>query len=364
MKTPQEKSNRCSAAVWSAPPSGPDPQPFRFNFQQRTYTVRFLTALLTTLAISFIGAAASGPALAVGYPDRPIRLVSPYAAGGLTDIVARTLARELSSRVGQPVIVENRAGAGGIIGTDYVAKAAPDGYTLILVGQGLASVNATLYPNLPYNAIRDFAPISLVAKFSMVLVGHPSRPPESVTQFIDLARRNPGALTYGSAGNASTAHLTMAMFNEHTGTKMLHIPFKGESAAFTELVGGRIDSIFATVGGALSLIQSGKLRAIAVADKARSPLLPDVPTLREAGVKDFEVFGWYAILAPAHVPSNVQTRLSKEFMVIGQDPAFQKAMIARGMEAVGNTPDELARTIRDETTRWGTMIKKTGITAE
>lgn len=295
------------------------------------------------------------------YPDKPIRLIAPYAAGGLTDILARSLAQELSNRVGQPVIVENRAGAGGIIGAEFVAKAPPDGYTLAILSQGLASVNSSLYPNLPYNTQRDFTPISLVAKFSMVLVGNPGRPPESAAQMIDQARKNPGALTYGSAGNASTAHLTMAMLNDVTGTKMLHVPFKGESPAFTELVGGRIDSIFATVGGALPLIQGGKLRPIAVADKVRNSQLPDVPTLREAGVKDFEVFGWYAVLAPANVPAEVIARLSKELMSIGKDPSFQKAMIARGIEVVGSTQEEAARTVREETARWENIIKKAGI---
>ncbi|MBB3181129.1 tripartite tricarboxylate transporter substrate binding protein [Variovorax sp. Sphag1AA] len=314
------------------------------------------------LAVSF-GLVAMGKAHAT-YPDKPIRLVAPYAAGGLTDILARSLAQELSNRVGQPVIVENRAGAGGIIGTDFVAKAPPDGYTLALLSQGLASVNASLYPNLPYDTQRDFTPISLIAKFSMVLVGNPARTSESANQLIDQARKNPLALTYGSAGNASTAHLTMVMLNDATGTKMLHVPFKGEAPALTELVGGRIDSIFATVGGALPLIQGGKLRAIAVADKTRNSQLPDVPTLRETGVKDFEVFGWYAVLAPAKVPPEVVTRLSKALMAIGKDAQFQKSMIARGIEAVGSTPDEAAKTIRDETARWGAIVRKANITVD
>lgn len=326
--------------------------------------MRLPNTLRAALVASFIAMAASGLAHAGGYPDRPIRLVAPYAAGGLTDIVARSLAQELSDRVGQPVIVENRAGAGGIVGMDYVAKSSPDGYTLVIASQGLASVSTALHPNLPYNTLRDFAPVSVVGKFSMVLVGNPGRPPESVAQLIDLARKNPGSLSYGSAGNASTAHLTMAVFNENAGTKMLHIPFKGESAAFTELVGGRIDSIFASVGGALPLIKGGKLRAIAVADKARNPLLPDVPTLREAGLKDFEVFGWYAILAPAKTPSDVIIRLNKAFTAIGQDPAFRNAMVTRGIEAVGSTAQEAGKTISDETMRWGGIIKKAGITVD
>ncbi len=298
------------------------------------------------------------------YPNRPIRLISPYAAGGLTDILARSLAQELSARVGQPVVVENRAGGGGVIGIDFAAKAPPDGYTLAIAGQGLASVNASLYPSLPYNTQRDFKPLSLIAKFSLVLVGNAQRPPESVKQLVDLAKQKPDALSYGSAGNASTAHLTMEMFKDSSGTNQLHIPFKGESAAFTELVGGRIDTMFATVGGALPLIQGGKLRALAVADKTRSPLLPQVPTLQEAGINNFEVFGWYVVLAPANVPSAVADRLSKALMEIGRSPEFRKAMADRGMEAVGSSPEDAAKTVQSETTRWAALVKKARITVD
>ncbi|CAP41560.1 MULTISPECIES: Bug family tripartite tricarboxylate transporter substrate binding protein [Alcaligenaceae] len=322
-----------------------------------------INRLLSTI-VTVIGLAYGLPSQAAQYPDRPIRLITPYAAGGLSDILARTLANELAKRLGQSVVVENRTGAGGIIATNYVAKSDPDGYTLALVGQGLAAVNPTLHKDLPYDTLRDFAPISMIAKFSMVLVGNPQRPPESVAQMIDMAKKKPGSLNFGSAGNASTAHLMTEMLNDQEGIKMVHVPYKGESAAFTEVIGGRIDVLFGTVGGALPLIQSGKLRPLAIVDTQRNPLMPNVPTIEEAGVKDFNVFGWYGILAPKKAPSEVVNRLAKAFRDISQDPAFQKAMRDRGMESIGSTPAELETLIEDEIQRWSNVIKKVGIQAE
>ncbi|PLC55910.1 hypothetical protein CR155_02385 [Pollutimonas nitritireducens] len=321
-----------------------------------------LKKLLLATATSMAGLTMSMPAVASDYPNKPIRLIAPYAAGGLSDILSRLLAQELSDRLGQPVIVENRTGAGGIIGIDYVAKSRPDGYTLAVAGQGLASVNTTLHKDLPYNTLKDFTPLSLIAKFSMVLVGNPDKPPKSIAELIKVAKENPDSLNYGSAGNASTAHLTMEMFKDQTGVKMLHVPYKGEAPAFTELVGGRIDALFATVGGALSLIQAGKLRPIAVADTTRNALLPDVPTIAESGLKDFNVFGWYAVLAPAGVPQDVVDRLSKALMDIGQSAKFREAMNSRGMEAIGSSPEDAAKTVKEETDRWGAIINKVGIT--
>lgn len=318
--------------------------------------------ILLAAATSVVALSVSMPAAANDYPNKPIRLIAPYAAGGLSDILSRLLAQELSDRLGQPVIVENRTGAGGIIGVDYVAKSRPDGYTLGIAGQGLASVNTTLYKDLPYNTLKDFTPLSLIAKFSMVLVGNADKPPKSVAELIKMAKENPDTLNYGSAGNASTAHLTMEMLKDQTGMKILHVPYKGEAPAFTELVGGRIDVLFATVGGALSLIQAGKLHPIAVADAARNALLLDVPTIDESGLKDFNVFGWYAVLAPTGVPQDVVDRLSTALTDIGQSAKFREAMKARGMEAIGSTPEEATKTIKDEAERWGAIINKVGIT--
>lgn len=340
------------------------PQTQHAIIKRKALNMTLLKKSIVAVMSSLIGLSINAQAAASSYPDRPIRFITPYAAGGLSDILARTLAQELSDRLGQPVVVENRTGAGGIIGTDYVAKAKPDGYTIALASQGLASVNTTLYKNLPYNTLKDFTPISLIAKFSMVLVGDPNKPIKSVSDLINEAKKNPDTLSYGSAGNASTAHLTMEMLKDRTGMKILHVPYKGESPAFTELIGGRIDAVFATVGGALALIQSGKLRPIAVAENTRNQLLPDVPTLEESGVKDFNVFGWYAVLAPAGVPQEAVDRLSNALMDIGKSTQFRDAMKARGIEAVGSTPEVATQTIKDETDRWGVIIKKVGITAD
>jgi tripartite-type tricarboxylate transporter receptor subunit TctC len=304
------------------------------------------------------------PAVAQDFPSRPIRLICPYAAGGLTDVVARLLAKHLGERIGQSVVVENRTGGGGIIAMEAAAKAPADGYTIVLVGQGLASVNASLRKDLSYDTLRDFSPVSLVSTFSMVFVAHPERPPKTFADWIAMARAKPGALNYGSAGNASTAHLMTELLKDQIGIDVQHIPFRGESQAFLELMGGRLDGMFATLGGAMPHIQSGKLRAIAVATKERSSLLPDVPTVSEAGAPGFEVLGWYGILAPAKVPKPVLDRLDAEFAAIAREPEFRAQMQARGMEAVGGSGGMLTKWISDETVRWRDVVNKAGIKAE
>lgn len=305
-----------------------------------------------------------GSAAASDYPNRPIRLVCPYAAGGLTDVLARLLAKRLSDRIGQPVIVENRTGAGGIIGVDAVAKSPADGYTIVLVAQGLASVNASLHKNLPYDTLRDFAPISLISTFSLVFVGNPELPPKSMEEFLKMARAKPGKLDYGSAGNASTSHLMTELLKDQAGIDVVHIPFRGESVAFTELMGGRLTGMFATLGGALPLIQSGKLRPLAVATKERNSQLPNVPTVSESGVPGFEVMGWYGILAPVNVPKNILDRLSKEFMAMANEPEMRQMLASRGMDAVGSTPEAFGKMIKSETERWRKVVTKANIQAD
>jgi tripartite-type tricarboxylate transporter receptor subunit TctC len=323
-----------------------------------------LKKALGTVLLSLSCVVPFGTAVAGDYPDRPIRLVCPYAAGGLTDVLARLLAKRLSDRIGQPVIVENRTGAGGIIGVDAVAKSPADGYTIVLVAQGLASVNASLHKNLPYDTLRDFAPISLISTFSLVFVGNPELPPKSMEEFLKMARAKPGKLDYGSAGNASTSHLMTELLKDQAGIDVVHIPFRGESVAFTELMGGRLTGMFATLGGALPLIQSGKLRPLAVATKERNSLLPNVPTVSESGVPGFEVMGWYGILAPVNVPKNILDRLSKEFMAMAKEPEMRQMLAARGMDAVGSTPEAFGKMIKSETERWRKVVTKANIQAD
>ncbi len=298
------------------------------------------------------------------YPDKAIKFICPYAAGGLSDVLSRILAKRLSERIGQPVVVENRAGAGGIIAMETVAKAAPDGYTIVMVGQGMASVNPSLYKNLSYDTLRDFAPIAEVARFSLVLLANPSKPPKSVKEFIELARANPGSMTYGSAGNASTAHLMTELFKHRAGIDVVHVPFKGEAPAITELLGGRLSVMFVTLGAALPHMQSGKLRPLGLANKERSKLAPDVPTVAEAGLPDFEVQGWYGMLAPAGTPKPVVDRLSREFLAMANEPEMRERLAARGMDSVGNPADAFAKRIQEETERWRKVVNAAHIRAD
>lgn len=312
------------------------------------------------------GCVMAGSAVAApdAYPSRPIRLISPYAAGGLTDLLARALGKRLSERLGQPVIVENRTGGGGVTGVDSVAKSPADGYTLVLVGQGLASVNASLYKTLPYDTQRDFAPISMVASFPLVLVGRPGTPPDTLSAFIAAARAQPGAIAYGSAGNASTAHLTMELLADQAGIKVNHIPYRGEAPAFVDVIAGNTQVMFATLGGARPLLESGRLRPIAIATKERNKLLPNVPTISEAGIPGFEVLGWYGVLAPQGTPKPVLDRLSAEFMAMGREPEVRDQFLERGLILAGTSSDELGKLIRSETERWRQVVLKAGIRAD
>jgi tripartite-type tricarboxylate transporter receptor subunit TctC len=305
--------------------------------------------------------AGSAVAAPDAYPSRPIRLISPYAAGGLTDLLARALGKRLSERLGQPVIVENRTGGGGVAGVDSVAKSPADGYTLVLVGQGLASVNASLYKSLPYDTQRDFAPISMVASFPLVLVGRPGTQPDTLSAFIAAARAMPGAIAYGSAGNASTAHLTMELLAEQAGIKVNHIPYRGEAPAFVDVIAGNTQVMFATLGGARPLLESGRLHPIAIATKERNKMLPNVPTISEAGVPGFEVLGWYGVLAPKATPKPVLDRLSAEFMAMAREPEVREQFLERGLILAGTSSDELGKLIQSETERWRQVVLKAGI---
>ena len=305
--------------------------------------------------------AGSAVAAPDAYPSRPIRLISPYAAGGLTDLLARALGKRLSERLGQPVIVENRTGGGGVAGVDSVAKSQADGYTLVLVGQGLASVNASLYKSLPYDTQRDFAPISMVASFPLVLVGRPGTQPDTLSAFIAAARAMPGAIAYGSAGNASTAHLTMELLAEQAGIKVNHIPYRGEAPAFVDVIAGNTQVMFATLGGARPLLESGRLHPIAIATKERNKMLPNVPTISEAGVPGFEVLGWYGVLAPKATPKPVLDRLSAEFMAMAREPEVREQFLERGLILAGTSSDELGKLIQSETERWRQVVLKAGI---
>ena len=298
-------------------------------------------------------------ALAQAYPTRPIRLISPYTPGGGNDTLARAIAPKLGESLGQQVVVENRPGANTIIGSDLVAKSPPDGYTLVLVPSSHA-INTSLYPKLPYDAIKDFAPITLIGSGPLIVVTHPSLPANGIKDLIALARARPGQLTYGSAGNGGSGHLAGAMFCTMTGVKMVHIPYKGTGPAVVDLMGGQISLMFATTLTVLPQVKAGKLKAIAWASAQRSSVMPELPTVDEAGVRGFNASLWYGILAPAGTPRDIVARLSTEIGRVLQLAEVRERLTTLGVDPRGSTPAEFAQLIVSDTERWAKVVKESG----
>jgi tripartite-type tricarboxylate transporter receptor subunit TctC len=307
----------------------------------------------------FALAAASAHA---AYPERAIHLIVPYPPGGLTDAVARAVAKGLSDRVQQPVVVENIAGGGGNIGADKAAKSPADGYTLYIGNNATVGLNTLMYKQLAFDPMADLAPIALIAESQTVLVVNPSLPAKSVAELIALAKAKPGQLNFGSTGTGGLSHLVGELFNSGAGIRMTHIPYKGTGPALTDLLGGQIQVMFNDT--ALPHIQSGKLRALAVTGAKRWPQLPDVPTLAELGMPGYETYNWFGILAPAKTPAAMVTRLNRELVAIMQDPAMKAWMEARGAEAVTSTPEEFAAYIKKDLAKWARVVKEAGIAAE
>jgi len=306
-------------------------------------------------------ACAVGPA-AAAYPDRPIRLIAPIAVGGLTDTLARLVAAGLADQLKRPVVVENRPGAGGIIGMEAAAKAAPDGYTLILVYQGVAAVNASLYPDLPYDTLRDFAPVAGLGSFPLVLVTHPGTGIRSVQDLLAAARGKPDALSYASAGNATTSHLTMELFKNESGLDAMHVPYKGEGPANTDVAGGQVDIAFSSLASVAPLIRSGRLVALGIGTPGRSPVLPAVPTIAQSGIAGFEAIGWYGLLAPAGTPPDIVARLADAVAHALAQPAARDKLDALGVTAQATSPAEFGRQIQSETNKWRQVIQQSHIT--
>ena len=332
--------------------------------QQEGGAVKPIVAALALLG--FLSAAhAQGPSqgAAAGYPARPIRLVVPSAPGGGTDIVGRVLAQKLSELLGQSLVVDNRPGAGTIIGTELVAKAAPDGYTL-LMGLSALAVDPSIYAKLPYDALKDFAPVSLVASVPNVLTVHPSVPAASVAELIALAKARPGRLNYGSGGVGTSPHLAAEMFRMMTGVEWLHVPYKGVGPAVVGLLAGQVDLMFATLPSAIQHIRAGKLRALGVTTATRSPALPDVPTIAEAGLPGYEATQWYGVLAPSGTPRSIVDRLSRDIARALQAPETKERLTVEGATPIGNTPDEFAAHLRRETEKWAGVVKTAGLKPE
>ena len=296
-------------------------------------------------------------ALAADYPSRPIRLIVPFAPGGGNDTVARLVGQKLEAELGQPVVIDNRAGAGGIVGAEAAARAAPDGYTLFLGGVGSHAINPNLHANLTYDPIKDFQPISLIAAAPLVLVVHPSVPAHSAQELVALAKAQPGKLNYASNGNGSSSHLAAAMFATMTGTEMVHVPYKGLAPALTDLLSGQVQLMFSSVVAILPHVKAGKLRALAVSSARRMPLLPDLPTIAEAGVPGYQSSSWYGILAPAGTPPDVVARLNAALVKIVAEPDVKQALAQEGAEPVGNSPQAFGAFIQAEKQRLGDVIR-------
>ena len=295
-------------------------------------------------------------AYAQDYPSKPIRLVVPQPAGGPTDIVARLVAQKLSERLGQQLIVDNKPGAGSNIGTEIVAKAPKDGYTLV-VATIQHIVNPYLFPTLPFDAVKDFAPVSLMTKAHIVLVENPDVPAKNVKELIAWAKAQSGGISWASAGNGSTSHLALELFKVDTDVPATHVPYKGTPPALNDVLGGRVPVMFDGVITSLPHIKAGKLRPLAVASLTRSPLLPDVPTMTEAGVAGFEVVGLAAIFAPAGTPPAIVDRLSREIAAILKAPEVRDQLVAMGLEVVASSPGEFSLYIDGESKKWGNLIR-------
>ncbi|AOG24384.1 Bug family tripartite tricarboxylate transporter substrate binding protein [Acidovorax sp. RAC01] len=308
--------------------------------------------------------ATSPAALAQAYPSKPITIIVPFAAGGTTDILARVVGQALTTELGQPVVVDNRAGAGGNIGGAAAAKATPDGYTLFMGTVGTHAINASLYKKMPFDPVKDFAPLTRVATVPNLLVAHPSQPFKTVKDMIAYAKANPGKLTFGSPGSGASPHVSGELFRSMTGTDLLHVPYKGSAPAMTDLLGGQISIMFDNMPSAIQHVRSGKLVPIAVTTAKRSPELPNVPTIAESGVPGYEATSWFGMFAPAATPAPVVAQLNKAIVKVLNQPDVKKKIAEQGGDVVAETPEQFAAFIKAETTKWSKVVKESGASVD
>ena len=312
-----------------------------------------------SVVVLFVAVACAGQVAAQAYPSRPVRIVVGFPPGGTSDILARTIAARLAEPLGQAVVVENRTGAGGNIGAESVAKAAPDGYTL-LMGTTSQAISQSLYRKLNYDLMRDFAPITQAVNYSNLLVVHPSLPVSNVAELLVMARARPGVLNYGTAGNGTPPHMTGELFKAYTGVDILHVPYKGGAPAIVDLVAGQIPVMFDNVPPLLPHVRSGRIRALANTSLTRLAVLPDVPTLNESGLKGFDAVGWNGLLAPAGTPREIVSRLHAEVVRILRAGDVRDQLTSQGADIVGNSPEEFTAWIRNEVTKWAGVVRTSG----
>jgi tripartite-type tricarboxylate transporter receptor subunit TctC len=322
-----------------------------------------LHRLLCVLACVFTLAAGAVQAQAQ-FPSKPIRLIVPFAPGGSTDVMARLVAEEMRADLGQPVIVENRPGAAGNVGGDYVAKSPADGYTVLVAAAGPIGINPSLYPAMPFSPTKDLRPVTMLANEANILAVHPNVPARTVQEFVAWAKANPGKASFGSAGGGTPGHLGGEWFNQLTGTKMIHVPYKGTGPAVNDLLGGQIVAMIDNMLPLWPHVQAGRLRALAVSTAKRWPSAPELPTMTESGVKGFEINVWKGLMVPAATPAPVVSRLHEAAVRALANSALRKRLRELGAEPVGNKPEEFAQVIQKDIGTWATLVKSTGATVD
>ena len=318
----------------------------------------FRTAAACCLAL------AAGGALAQAYPNKPVRWVVPFPPGGSADIMGRMIGQELSKALGQQVVIENRAGASAIVGSEYVAKSPPDGYTLLQGNVSQLTIHPSLYPKLPYDPVRDFAPVTVLGIVASVVVTTPSLPVGSIRELVALAKKRPGQLNFTSSGAGASTHLTGELLKQRAGISMTHINYKGSGPALTDVMAGFVEIMFENLPSALPFITGGKLKVLAVTGKDRSPVLPAVPTLAESGFPGFDMVSWQALVAPAATPRPVIDRLHADVVRVLKTAEMKEKMFGLGTEVVANTPEQFAQYLREETAKWSQIVRDAGIRLE
>jgi tripartite-type tricarboxylate transporter receptor subunit TctC len=323
-----------------------------------------MNGMLRRSVIAVMALAMQSGAHAQQFPTKPVRIVAPFAAGSTIDIIGRIISPRLHEALGQPVIVENRPGAGGMIGVDYVAKSVPDGHTLVIGALGPLAMNPALYPKTPFDPVKDFAAVSLLATGPVVIAVHPSIPAHDIKELVEFARKRPGQLNFGSPGVGSSPHLTGELFKLITKTNIVHVPYKGNAEAITDLIGGQLSMVFTGVPPVVPLAKAGKVRLLATTGKERMANLPDVPTIKEAGITGADVLIWYGVVAPAGTPKDVIVRLNREIVKAMNTPDVRDKFAQQGVDPAASTPEEFAEFIRTEVARWGKVIRTAGIKLE
>ena len=324
-------------------------------------------ALIAAAAIALTSIAWSGHALAqtsaATFPDKPLKIVVTFTTGGAPDILARIIGERLTAAWGQPVIVDNKPGAGGNVGADFVAKSAPDGYTLVVGTVGTHSINPALYAKMPYDAVKDFTPITLIATTPNMLVVNNDVPAKNLKDFIALGKKE-GKMTFASSGSGTSIHVSGELFKTMTGIDMVHIPYKGRATAIPDLLGGRVTMMFDNMPSSLALVREGKLRALGVTSSTRSPAAPDIPTIAESGLPGFDAVSWFALFAPANTPKPIIDKLQTEVRRILKTPEVSKKLADNGLDPVGGTSEELAAYQKAEITKWAKVVKDSGAKAD